>query len=151
MGLVQAYMHWPELIVHSHAHEYGPPETAVTHKGLVPSLIGHFSLGWGWCKHICIESELIVHSHSHSLTFDLFFFLPSSLLFRSLSLSRPFSQPLSIYFSLSRFCDYLYMQGKDEQWTRALEYVSLVSELNYMTQIVIMLYEDPTKVNYEDN
>jgi len=33
----------------------------------------------------------------------------------------------------------------DEQWTRAMEYVSLVSELNYMTQIVIMLYEDPTK------
>jgi len=33
----------------------------------------------------------------------------------------------------------------DEQWTRALDYVSLVSELNYMTQIVIMLYEDPTK------
>ena len=28
---------------------------------------------------------------------------------------------------------------------RALDYVSLVSELNYMTQIVIMLYEDPTK------
>ena len=26
-----------------------------------------------------------------------------------------------------------------------MEYVSLVSELNYMTQIVIMLYEDPTK------
>ena len=33
----------------------------------------------------------------------------------------------------------------DEQWCRAMEYVSLVSELNYMTQIVIMLYEDPTK------
>ena len=29
-----------------------------------------------------------------------------------------------------------------------MEYVSLVSELNYMTQIVVMLYEDPTK---EDN
>ena len=26
-----------------------------------------------------------------------------------------------------------------------MEYVSLVSELNYMTQIVVMLYEDPTK------
>jgi len=34
----------------------------------------------------------------------------------------------------------------DEQWSRAMEYVSSVSELNYMTQIVIMLYEDPTKV-----
>ena len=35
--------------------------------------------------------------------------------------------------------------AEDEQWRRAMEYVSLVSELNYMTQIVIMLYEDPTK------
>ena len=26
-----------------------------------------------------------------------------------------------------------------------MEYVSLVSELNYMTQVVIMLYEDPIK------
>ena len=33
---------------------------------------------------------------------------------------------------------------------RALEYVSLVSELNYMTQIVIMLYEDPTKETTSD-
>lgn len=35
--------------------------------------------------------------------------------------------------------------GRDEQWRRALSYVSEVSELNYMTQIVIMLYEDETK------
>ncbi|XP_056638075.1 inositol hexakisphosphate and diphosphoinositol-pentakisphosphate kinase isoform X9 [Diorhabda sublineata] len=34
---------------------------------------------------------------------------------------------------------------KDEQWRRAMDYVSCVSELNYMSQIVIMLYEDPTK------
>lgn len=34
---------------------------------------------------------------------------------------------------------------QDEQWHRAMEYVSMVSELNYMSQIVIMLYEDPTK------
>merc|ERR1711892_74149 len=40
--------------------------------------------------------------------------------------------------------------GEDEQWSRALEYVSLVSELNYMTQIVIMLYEDPTKESTSD-
>lgn len=26
-----------------------------------------------------------------------------------------------------------------------MEYVSMVSELNYMSQIVVMLYEDPTK------
>ena len=36
-------------------------------------------------------------------------------------------------------------QSKDEQWQRAMEYVSLISELNYMTQVVVMLYEDPTK------
>ncbi|XP_075218653.1 inositol hexakisphosphate and diphosphoinositol-pentakisphosphate kinase 2-like isoform X10 [Lycorma delicatula] len=34
---------------------------------------------------------------------------------------------------------------KDEQWRRAMEYVSMVSELNYMSQVVVMLYEDPTK------
>merc|ERR1712157_366681 len=28
-------------------------------------------------------------------------------------------------------------------WQRALEYISMVPELNYLTQIVIMLYEDP--------
>ncbi|XP_058985833.1 inositol hexakisphosphate and diphosphoinositol-pentakisphosphate kinase isoform X2 [Musca domestica] len=33
----------------------------------------------------------------------------------------------------------------DEQWRRAMDYISMVSELNYMSQIVIMLYEDPTK------
>ncbi|XP_070536722.1 inositol hexakisphosphate and diphosphoinositol-pentakisphosphate kinase 2-like isoform X3 [Ptychodera flava] len=33
----------------------------------------------------------------------------------------------------------------DEQWKRAMEYLGAVKELNYMTQIVIMLYEDPNK------
>ncbi|KAH8243534.1 hypothetical protein KR032_008322 [Drosophila birchii] len=33
----------------------------------------------------------------------------------------------------------------DQQWRRAMEYISTVAELNYMSQIVIMLYEDPTK------
>lgn len=31
-----------------------------------------------------------------------------------------------------------------------MEYVSAVSELNYMTQIVIMLYEDPSKEQESD-
>jgi len=35
--------------------------------------------------------------------------------------------------------------SKDEQWHRAMDYVGAVSELNYLSQIVIMLYEDPTK------
>ncbi|XP_052126928.1 inositol hexakisphosphate and diphosphoinositol-pentakisphosphate kinase isoform X14 [Frankliniella occidentalis] len=39
---------------------------------------------------------------------------------------------------------------KDEQWRRAMEYVSMVSELNYMSQIVVMLYEDPTKDPYSE-
>ncbi|XP_069959378.1 inositol hexakisphosphate and diphosphoinositol-pentakisphosphate kinase 2 isoform X6 [Cherax quadricarinatus] len=34
---------------------------------------------------------------------------------------------------------------KDEQWNRAMDYIGAVSELNYLSQIVIMLYEDPTK------
>uniref|UniRef100_A0AAY5EFA6 Inositol hexakisphosphate and diphosphoinositol-pentakisphosphate kinase n=1 Tax=Electrophorus electricus TaxID=8005 RepID=A0AAY5EFA6_ELEEL len=36
-------------------------------------------------------------------------------------------------------------EDKDQQWNRAMDYLSAVSELNYMTQIVIMLYEDNNK------
>ncbi|XP_039979204.1 inositol hexakisphosphate and diphosphoinositol-pentakisphosphate kinase 2 isoform X6 [Xiphias gladius] len=36
-------------------------------------------------------------------------------------------------------------EEKDQQWRRAMDYLSAVSELNYMTQIVIMLYEDNNK------
>ncbi|XP_075431628.1 inositol hexakisphosphate and diphosphoinositol-pentakisphosphate kinase 1 isoform X3 [Ascaphus truei] len=36
-------------------------------------------------------------------------------------------------------------ESKDRQWKRAMDYLSAVSELNYMTQIVIMLYEDNNK------
>ncbi|XP_076877618.1 inositol hexakisphosphate and diphosphoinositol-pentakisphosphate kinase 1 isoform X8 [Brachyhypopomus gauderio] len=36
-------------------------------------------------------------------------------------------------------------EGKDEQWKQAMDYLSAVTELNYMTQIVIMLYEDNNK------
>ncbi|XP_042616658.1 inositol hexakisphosphate and diphosphoinositol-pentakisphosphate kinase 2 isoform X3 [Cyprinus carpio] len=36
-------------------------------------------------------------------------------------------------------------EEKDQQWKRAMDYLSAVSELNYMTQIVIMLYEDNKK------
>ncbi|XP_056135175.1 inositol hexakisphosphate and diphosphoinositol-pentakisphosphate kinase 2 [Lampris incognitus] len=36
-------------------------------------------------------------------------------------------------------------EEKDQQWRRAMDYLSAVSELNYMTQIVIMLYEDNDK------
>ncbi|XP_019934714.1 inositol hexakisphosphate and diphosphoinositol-pentakisphosphate kinase 1 isoform X7 [Paralichthys olivaceus] len=36
-------------------------------------------------------------------------------------------------------------EEKDQQWKQAMDYLSAVSELNYMTQIVIMLYEDNNK------
>ncbi|KAM6426732.1 inositol hexakisphosphate and diphosphoinositol-pentakisphosphate kinase 1 isoform 5-T6 [Liasis olivaceus] len=35
--------------------------------------------------------------------------------------------------------------SKDPQWKRAMDYLGAISELNYMTQIVIMLYEDNNK------
>ncbi|XP_075773084.1 inositol hexakisphosphate and diphosphoinositol-pentakisphosphate kinase 1 isoform X3 [Pelodiscus sinensis] len=36
-------------------------------------------------------------------------------------------------------------EAQDQQWKRAMDYLSAISELNYMTQIVIMLYEDNNK------
>ncbi|XP_072290765.1 inositol hexakisphosphate and diphosphoinositol-pentakisphosphate kinase 1-like isoform X8 [Eucyclogobius newberryi] len=36
-------------------------------------------------------------------------------------------------------------EEQDAQWKQAMEYLSAVPELNYMTQIVIMLYEDNNK------
>lgn len=41
----------------------------------------------------------------------------------------------------------MFQEEKDQQWKRAMDYLSAVSELNYMTQIVIMLYEDNNKVH----
>lgn len=45
---------------------------------------------------------------------------------------------------LAFFC--VWQEAQDAQWQRALAYLSAISELNYMTQIVIMLYEDNTRV-----
>lgn len=45
-------------------------------------------------------------------------------------------------------CLCLWQEEKDQQWKRAMDYLSAVSELNYMTQIVIMLYEDNNKVEF---
>uniref|UniRef100_A0A672SUJ7 Inositol hexakisphosphate and diphosphoinositol-pentakisphosphate kinase n=1 Tax=Sinocyclocheilus grahami TaxID=75366 RepID=A0A672SUJ7_SINGR len=39
----------------------------------------------------------------------------------------------------------MFQEVKDQQWKRAMDYLSAVTELNYMTQIVIMLYEDNNK------
>ncbi|XP_062998667.1 inositol hexakisphosphate and diphosphoinositol-pentakisphosphate kinase 1 [Elgaria multicarinata webbii] len=36
-------------------------------------------------------------------------------------------------------------ESRDPQWKRAMDYLSAISELNYMTQIVVMLYEDNNK------
>lgn len=33
----------------------------------------------------------------------------------------------------------------DKQWSRAMSFLSSVTEFNYMAQLVIMLYEDTTK------
>lgn len=41
----------------------------------------------------------------------------------------------------------MYQDQKDQQWKQAMDYLSAVTELNYMTQIVIMLYEDNNKVS----
>lgn len=38
----------------------------------------------------------------------------------------------------------LFEEKEDEQWKNALNYINTVPELNYLTQIVIMLYEDPS-------
>jgi inositol hexakisphosphate/diphosphoinositol-pentakisphosphate kinase len=40
---------------------------------------------------------------------------------------------------------------RDEQWKRSMEFLSAISELNYLSQIVIMLYEDPTKEPTSDD
>jgi hypothetical protein len=37
----------------------------------------------------------------------------------------------------------LFEASGDEQWKTALNYLNTIPELNYLTQIVIMLYEDP--------
>uniref|UniRef100_UPI0035901EFF inositol hexakisphosphate and diphosphoinositol-pentakisphosphate kinase 2-like isoform X4 n=1 Tax=Myxine glutinosa TaxID=7769 RepID=UPI0035901EFF len=47
--------------------------------------------------------------------------------------------------NLLRYGGLLDEDRHERQWSRAMDYLSNVSELNYMTQIVIMLYEDPNK------
>ena len=50
------------------------------------------------------------------------------------------TRPFFVIFKLDVFLSFLmfyiiFFQSNDEQWQRAMEYVSLVSELNYMTQV----------------
>jgi hypothetical protein len=45
---------------------------------------------------------------------------------------------------------FLFQENCDEQWEKAMQFLSATAELNYMTQIVIMMFEDPTKVRFKD-
>ena len=40
-----------------------------------------------------------------------------------------------------------FQAGAESQWERALGFLDATAELNYMSQIVFMLFEDPTKVS----
>jgi inositol hexakisphosphate/diphosphoinositol-pentakisphosphate kinase len=40
---------------------------------------------------------------------------------------------------------YVVIQPNDRKWQRATTYLSSVTEFNYMTQLVIMLYEDTSE------
>lgn len=70
--------------------------------------------------------------------------------------ARSSSSLRSSVLSLSRLCPQQrkanhcqcgwFQEEKDWQWKQATDYLSAVTELNYMTQIVIMLYEDNDKV-----
>lgn len=60
--------------------------------------------------------------------------------FLSVSTTHPWLLPVS------QRCVSCLQEETDWQWRQAMDYLSAVSELNYMTQIVIMLYEDNDKV-----
>ncbi|KAK7469720.1 hypothetical protein BaRGS_00036251 [Batillaria attramentaria] len=44
----------------------------------------------------------------------------------------------------------LFEEGTDKQWERALKFLDATAELNYMSQIVFMLFEDPSKPTDSD-
>ncbi|MGH0166172.1 UNVERIFIED_CONTAM: hypothetical protein FKN15_077494 [Acipenser sinensis] len=57
-----------------------------------------------------------------------------------------FTSESHVHSLLSVFrCGGLLDELNDQQWKRAMDYLGAVSELNYMTQIVIMIYEDNNK------
>lgn len=41
---------------------------------------------------------------------------------------------------------YVVQENAEEQWRKALDFINNTPELNYMTQIIIMMFEDPSKV-----
>jgi hypothetical protein len=46
---------------------------------------------------------------------------------------------------------YLFQDDEDSQWKTAMDYLGSIPELNYLTQIVIMLYEDPSVEDADSN
>ena len=85
-------------------------------------------------RHVRTRLYFTSESHLHSLL--------TVLRFGGLDVIR-----FSINFTKADY-EILNFQGigeGDEQWRRAMDYVSQISELNYMSQVVIMLYEDPNK------
>ncbi|KAB1277695.1 Inositol hexakisphosphate and diphosphoinositol-pentakisphosphate kinase 1 [Camelus dromedarius] len=97
-------------------------------------------------RHVRTRLYFTSESHVHSLLsvfrygglLDVRILLPSAYehLFSAFSYSPP-----QAFFLLQASPQ----ETKDAQWQRALAYLSAISELNYMTQIVIMLYEDNTR------
>ena len=37
-------------------------------------------------------------------------------------------------------------EEKDGQWKQSMDFIGACAELNYMSQIVLMMFEDPAKV-----
>ncbi|XP_061743307.1 inositol hexakisphosphate and diphosphoinositol-pentakisphosphate kinase 2 isoform X5 [Nerophis ophidion] len=93
-------------------------------------------------RHVRTRLYFTSESHVHSL---LSLFRYGGLLDVSVpTLTESFNLP-GIRLKLSLYVFYVLQEEKDQQWNRAMDYLSAVSELNYMTQIVIMLYEDNNK------
>uniref|UniRef100_A0A8C4KJ46 Inositol hexakisphosphate and diphosphoinositol-pentakisphosphate kinase n=1 Tax=Dromaius novaehollandiae TaxID=8790 RepID=A0A8C4KJ46_DRONO len=80
-------------------------------------------------RHVRTRLYFTSESHVHSLL--------STLRYGALCDVNSYQENLECFFSLQ--------ESKDDQWKRAMDYLNVVNELNYMTQIVIMLYEDPNK------
>ncbi|XP_061886455.1 inositol hexakisphosphate and diphosphoinositol-pentakisphosphate kinase 2 isoform X7 [Entelurus aequoreus] len=93
-------------------------------------------------RHVRTRLYFTSESHVHSL---LSLFRYGGLLDVSVpTLAESFNlSGIRLKLSLNVF--YVLQEEKDQQWNRAMDYLSAVSELNYMTQIVIMLYEDNNK------
>ncbi|XP_061831106.1 inositol hexakisphosphate and diphosphoinositol-pentakisphosphate kinase 2 isoform X7 [Nerophis lumbriciformis] len=93
-------------------------------------------------RHVRTRLYFTSESHVHSL---LSLFRYGGLLDVSVPTLAELFNLSGIRLKLSLYVLYVLQEEKDQQWNRAMDYLSAVSELNYMTQIVIMLYEDNNK------